>query len=65
LDRGSDAQLALNFEVPAMAFHDMFDDRQPQAGTAAVAIAGTVRPVEPFGEMRDMLSADAGALILD
>ena len=43
--------------VGAVALRDVFDDGEAEAGAAGLARAGTVDPVEAFGEPRNVLGA--------
>src|SRR5262245_45069186 len=53
------AQLGLDFECRLMAQQHMFDNGEPQSGTARFARTPTIDAVKTFGEPRNMLGSDA------
>ncbi len=59
------SQVAFNRNMTAMGLSNVFDDRQSQTGSAHVAAAGFVRPVEAFEEPRQMLLGNTDAVVLN
>src|SRR6266480_3736770 len=58
-DRGPLAGGALSLYPPAVGLHQVLDDLESQPGTALIAGARGVGPVEPLEHPRQMLARDA------
>src|SRR5215204_3982947 len=57
------AKLALDRDPPAMAGDDVLHDGEPEPGAALLAALDNVGAVEAFGQARQVLGRDAGAMI--
>src|SRR3546814_7134802 len=64
-DGGALAQHAGDVQPSAMPFHDMLDDGEAQPRAAHRPAAPRIDAVEAFGEARQVIGADAFALIRD
>ena len=62
-ERAALSQFALHGHTAAVGLGDVLDDGQPQAGTAELAAARFVHPVEPFKQARKMFFGNAHALV--
>lgn len=64
LHGGAATDHALRVDGSPVRLDDGFGDCQPQAGFAVFGVAGRIRPVEAFKDIREMLRADPGPGIL-
>ena len=59
------SQLTFYPNVTAVSLGNVFDDRQTQTGSAHIAAAGFVYPVEAFEQSLQMLFSNADAVVLN
>src|SRR5688500_9193159 len=64
-DRGAFPFAAGDVEPAAVAFDDVLDDGEAEAGTAGRAATARIDPIEAPRQMRDVLGVDAFAAIPD
>ena len=58
-------KLAGDIQSSAMAFDDMFDDREPETGATGLATARGIGAVEALGQAREVGGGNAVAAIAD
>ena len=58
------AEITARNTTAAVAFDDVLDDGEAQAGPPLVMALGDIHPIEPLGQARQVLRGDAGAVIL-
>lgn len=63
--RGASTKLAFGLDVPAVCFHEMFDDRKPESGSAFLARATGVDSIESLEDAGQMIGGNAGSGITD
>src|SRR4029077_8643403 len=61
--RGALSERAFDRQPAAMAVDDVLDEREPQAGAAFGAAVAYVDAIEAFGEPRQVLGRNAGAVV--
>ena len=54
---------ALNCETAAVPIEHMFDQRQPQSGSALGPAVGHIDPIKAFGEARQMFGSYARTVV--
>lgn len=56
--------LAFDFKLAVVAFEDVFDDGETEAGSALRAVTSAINTVEALGQSWNVFFGDAGAVIL-